>query len=219
MADCRGSAPVCGPTAVGLDGDRACTVVDTGGVSHPHHHEPGPLADASVRTGRVNDAPAVGLVQATVWRETFADSFPPEVLETFEGPAFASVWRRSLQQPPTALHRLLVACAGDQVVGFVAIGPAEVTDETISETDGEILVLGVHPDARRDGHGSRLLNAAADTLRAGDRTAVLTWLPADDERARAFTDAAGLTPDGAWRERVVGPAGETVREVRVRAEL
>ncbi len=192
-------------------------MLDTGRVSH--HHEPGPLADASVRTGRVSDAPAVGLVQATVWRETFAGALPPEVLDSFEGPSFAGVWRRSLQDPPTPLHRLLVACAGDQVVGFVAIGPAEVTDPTVAETDGEILVLGVHPQARREGHGSRLLNAAADTLRAGDRTGVLTWLPAEDERARAFTDAAGLSPDGAWRERVVGPGGERVREVRVRADL
>lgn len=193
-------------------------VGDTGGVS-AHHHEPGPLADASVRTGRVNDAPAVGLVQATVWREVFARTLPPEVVETFEGPAFAAVWRRSLQAPPTALHRLLVACAGDQVVGFAAIGPAEVTDDSVSDTDGELSVLAVHPDARRVGHGSRLLNAAADTLRAGDRTAVLAWLPATDEQSRAFTDAAGLVPDGAWRERVAGPGGETIREIRVRADL
>lgn len=184
-----------------------------------HHHEPGPLADASVRTGRVSDAPAVGLVQATVWRDSFAGAVPPEVVETFEGPAFASVWRRSLQDPPTPLHRLLVACAGPQVVGFAAIGPAEVTDSSVTDTDGELYVLAVHPDARREGHGSRLLNAAADTLRVGERTGLLAWLPARDEHTRAFTDAAGLAPDGAWRERVVGPGGETVREIRVRADL
>lgn len=194
-------------------------MLDTGGVSHPHEHSPGPLADASVRTGRVSDAPAVGLVQATVWRDAFADVLPAQVLDTFDAPAFTTVWRHSLQDPPSALHRLLVACAGDQVVGLVAIGPAEVTDDSVSETDGELLVLAVHPQARRSGHGSRLLNAAADTLRAGDRTAVLAWLPAMDEDSRAFTDAAGLTPDGAWRERVVGPGGETVREIRVRASL
>lgn len=194
-------------------------VLDTGGVSHPHQHAPGPLADASVRTGRVSDAPAVGLVQATVWRDAFADTMPAEVLSSFEPQSFATIWRRSLQDPPSALHRLLVACAGDQVVGFAAIGPAEVTDPSVAQTDGELLVLAVHPDARRVGHGSRLLNAAADTLRAGDRTSLLTWLPATDEQSRAFTDAAGLSPDGAWRERVVGPGGETIREIRVRAEL
>lgn len=194
-------------------------VLDTGGVSHPHEHSPGPLADASVRTGRVSDAPAVGLVQATVWRDAFADVLPAEVLDTFDAPAFTTVWRHSLQDPPTALHRLLVACAGDQVVGFVAIGPAEVTDESVSETDGELLVLAVHPQARRSGHGSRLLNAAADTLRANDRTVLLAWLPAADEGARAFVQRAGLEPDGAWRDRVVGPDGQTLREIRVRAQL
>lgn len=196
-------------------------MLDTGGVthSHPHQHEPGPTADASVRTGRVSDAPAVGQVQATVWRESLAGRVPPEVLETFDPQAFAAVWRRSLQDPPTPLHRLLVACAGEQVVGFAAIGPAEVTDGSVGDSDGELLVLAVHPEARRAGHGSRLLNAVADTLRAGDRTAVLAWLPATDEQSRAFADAAGLAPDGAWRERIVGPGGETIREVRVRAGL
>ena len=37
-------------------------------MTHEHQHPPGPLADASVRTARESDAPAVGLVQATVFR-------------------------------------------------------------------------------------------------------------------------------------------------------
>ena len=36
-------------------------------------HPPGPLADASVRVARETDAPAVGFVQAIVWREAYAD--------------------------------------------------------------------------------------------------------------------------------------------------
>lgn len=188
-------------------------------MSTPHTHSPGPVADASVRTGRASDAPAIGLVQATVWQQAYAAALPPEVLAEFEGPRFAGAWRRSLESPPTPLHRLLVACAGDQVVGFAAIGPAEDDDASVPEAAGELLVLAVHPDARRVGHGSRLLNAAADTLRANDRRALVTWLPATDEDARAFTEQAGLHPDGAWRERVVGPEGQTLREIRVQAEL
>jgi len=191
-------------------------------VTHPHHHggPAGPVADASVRTGRVSDAPAVGLVQAEAWRQAYAGLLPEEVLAEFEGPRFAGAWRRSLESPPTTLHRLLVACAGEQVVGFAAIGPAEDEgDATVPEGAGELLVLAVHPAARRAGHGSRLLNAAADTLRANDRTVLLAWLPAADEGARAFVQRAGLEPDGAWRDRVVGPDGQTLREIRVRAQL
>lgn len=188
-------------------------------MTHPHTHQPGPSADASVRTGRPTDAPAVGLVQATVWRQAYADVLPPEALDQFEGQRFAAVWRRSLEQPPSPLHRLLVACAGEQVVGFAAFAPAGESDRAAPEGAGELLVIGVHPDARRVGHGSRLLNAVADTLRANDLTALLGWIPATDEETRAFLDAAGLHPDGAWRERVIGPDGQTLREIRVQADL
>lgn len=190
-------------------------------MSEPHTHAPGPAADASVRTGRVTDAPAVGLIQATVWRQAYAGQLPDAVLHEFEAPRFAAVWRRSLEHPPSPLHRLLVACAGDQVVGFAAIGPADHAEQDADAPDsgGELLVLAVHPDARRVGHGSRLLNAVADTLRANDLTALLTWLPATDETARAFVDAAGLVADGSWRDRVVGPDGQTLREVRVQGGL
>lgn len=182
-------------------------------MSEPHSHSPGPLADASVRTARVTDAPAVGLVQALVWQEAFAGVLPAEALEQFEGPAFAAAWRRSLEDPPSPVHRLLVACAGAQVVGFAAIAP------TAESGVGELLVLGVHPDARRAGHGSRLLNAAADTLRAHDRTELHAWVPAADEPTRAFLSASGLGPDGAWRDRVVDPEGATLREVRLVGSL
>jgi ribosomal protein S18 acetylase RimI-like enzyme len=127
------------------------------GMAHQHDHaghsphSPGPLADASVRVARETDTPAVGLVQAIVWREAYAEVLPAEVLETFEPQAFASVWRQSLAAPPQGVYRLLAACAGDQVVGFAAIGPSQ--DPDASPGTGELSALGVHPQARRVGHG------------------------------------------------------------------
>jgi GNAT superfamily N-acetyltransferase len=179
----------------------------------------GPVtADASVRLARPTDAPAVGLVQAVVWREAYAAAVPPEVLETFQPQAFASAWRASLDRPPGPAYRLLVACAGDQVVGFAAVGPSG--DADASPTDAELLVLGVHPEARRAGHGSRLLNAAVDTVRGSGFTTLRAWLPADDLEARGFLGAAGLEPDGARRERVVGlGTADVASEVRVGGAL
>lgn len=193
-------------------------------TDHPHDHAhdhahgtPGPLADASVRTARPSDAPAVGLVQSVVWQTEYADLLAPEVLEELTGPRFASVWRKSLERPPTPRHRLMVACAGAQVVGYVSLGPAEDEPGVDPATTGQLLDGGVHPDARRGGHGSRLLNAAVDTLRAGSDSleAVSTWVLADAEATRAFLTAAGFEPDGAWRDRVVDEDGRTAREVRL----
>ena len=184
--------------------------------THDHDHDHGPVADASVRVARPSDAPAVGLVQAVVWREAYAGVLPAEILGQFEPRSFASAWRASLEQPPSPDHLLLVACAGEQVVGFAAVGPSPDPD---SDDTAELLVLAVHPDARRQGHGSRLLNAAVDTARGRGRHALSTWVLADAGDVLGFLTAAGLDADGAHRERVVSPDGATTREVRLGAHL
>ena len=181
---------------------------------HGHDHSPPIIADASVRVARLSDAPAVGFVQAVLWRDAYAALLPPAVLESFQPQAFAAAWRTSLEKPPSAAYRLLVACAGEQVVGFAAVGPS--ADPDAQDGDGELLVLGVHPDGRGAGHGSRLVNAAVDTARGAGFTALRAWLLSTDERTQTFLAAAGLEADGAYRDRVVGP-GETdvAREVRM----
>jgi GNAT superfamily N-acetyltransferase len=175
------------------------------------------LADASARIARPNDVAAVGLVQAAVFRDAYHPILPQEVVDQFEPASFARVWRDSLKNPPSPRHVLLVACAGEQVVGFAAVGPS--SDQDATETSGELLVLGVHPDARRNGHGSRLLNAAADTLRNNGFDTMAVWQLARDEDTRAFLTATGLSPDSAYRDRVIDPDGNVVREVRLTADL
>ena len=171
---------------------------------------PGPLADASVRVARETDAPAVGLVQAVVWREAYAAVLPEEVLATFEPQAFASVWRQSLASPPQGVYRLLAACAGDQVVGFASIGPSQ--DPDASPETGELSALGVHPDARRVGHGSRLLNAVVDTLRGAGATRMHTWVLASDEATRGVPARRWARPG----RRVPRPGGLPRRRHRPR---
>lgn len=186
-------------------------------TSSSHGQDRGPLADASVRTARATDAPAVGFVQAVVWREAYEGVVPAEVLEAFEPNAFASAWRQSLSSPPQGVYRLLAACAGDQVVGFASIGPSQ--DPDAGGATGEVSALGVHPEARRAGHGSRLLNAAVDTLRGAGADTLHAWVLSTDEQTRAFLTASGLHPDGAFRDRVVSPDGQTAREVRLVADI
>ena len=187
------------------------------GDGQDHEHAPGPVADASVRAARQNDAPAVGVVQSVVFREVYAGRVPDDVVAMFEPEPFARAWRDSLAAPPPGVHRLLVACAGEQVVGAAAIGPSQ--DPDTGPGTGEVTLLAVHPQARRQGHGSRLLNAGVDLLREAGADSVAAWLLADDEAGRAFLTASGFGPDGAFRDRVVSPDGDTLREVRLSAAL
>ena len=188
--------------------------------SHAHPHadqgQPLPLADASVRRATHTDSPAVGIVQEAVWRETYAPRVPEDIAAQFRAADFASVWRRSLNDPPPGIWTLLVACAGAQVVGYAAIGPSQDLDGEPST--GSLLEIGVHPEGRRSGHGSRLLNAAADLLREAGASELTAWLPAEAEATRAFFDRSGLHPDGAYRDREI-VEGVTLREIRVAAAL
>jgi hypothetical protein len=184
---------------------------------HDHTHPTGPLADASVRIARETDAPAVGFVQAVVWREAYDGVVPPEVLEAFEPQAFASAWRQSLANPPQGVYRLLAACAGDQVVGFASIGPSQ--DPDADAATGEVSALAAHPHALPPWHGYRLRFAPVDTPRGAGAESVHAWVLAGDEATRAFLAASGLHPDGAFRDRVVSPAGDTAREVRLVADI
>lgn len=195
---------------------------DHAGHDHAGHDQAGAsttpvAADASVRVARSSDAPAVGVVQAAVWQAAYAQVVPPEVFARFESQAFAATWRRSLESPPSGAFNLHVACAGAQVVGFAAVGPSQ--DPDAGDSTGELLALGVHPLTRGVGHGSRLVNAAMAHLADAGATQVHAWVLATDEATRAFLHAAGFGPDGAHRQRVVGPAGETAREVRLVAGL
>jgi ribosomal protein S18 acetylase RimI-like enzyme len=188
---------------------------------HPHDpdhaHDHGPVADASVRVARASDAPAVGLVQAVVFREAYAAVLAPEVVAAFEPRPFANAWRATLEGEQSGDGVLLVACAGEQVVGFAAVGASD--DADAGPGTAELLVLGVHPDARRQGHGSRLLHAVVDTTRARGRDELAAWLLATDDAPRAFLTAAGMVADGARRERVVDAEGRTVRELRLSASV
>lgn len=178
-----------------------------------------PTPDAGVRRARPDDADAIGRVHAHSWRTSYATLLPDAAAPALEPAALAESWRAAIDDPPSDQHRLLVATAGPQVVGFAALSPSADADAEPGR-DAELLVLLVEPAQQGRGHGSRLLNAAADTLRDNGFTAVRSWVPERDDIRRRFLGGAGFTTDGA--SRVLDAAGDgttTVRELRLTAAL
>jgi ribosomal protein S18 acetylase RimI-like enzyme len=178
----------------------------------------GPAADASVREATVEDADGIGRVQSEAWRASYDGVLPAETLLAGEAGGLAEVWRAAITEPPTRGHRVLVALAAGEVCGFVAIGPSDGAESSV----GEVLALEVGPASRRAGHGSRLLNAAADRLRQLGFEQLVVWVLAGDDVRRAFLTGAGLAADGSQRTLQIDAgedgAGE-LREVRLAAAL
>ena len=113
---------------------------------------------------------------------------------------------------------MLVATDGKRVVGFASTMPSQ-DDDADPSVDGAIEVFVVDPAAQHRGHGSRLLNACADTLRADGFGRACFWVNAGDEALQRFLTAAGWAADGATRE--IGPEDGSVRlkQARLHTDL
>jgi ribosomal protein S18 acetylase RimI-like enzyme len=114
---------------------------------------------------------------------------------------------------------VLVALERNRVVGFALTSPA--TDPDCDPVaDGELTDLTVDPAERGRGHGSRLLQAAVDTLAADRFTRAVTWTTATDDALRDFLAAAGWAPDTAHRELDLdGSGATTVKQVRLHVAI
>jgi len=178
-----------------------------------------PTADVSVRVAWSADAAAIAAVQVVAWRDSYAGVLPTEVLASMDAEQFAGQWAASLTKPADARNRVLVALERNDVRGFAVTGPC--TDPDADQVvDGEIVELAVAPGARGQGHGSRLLQACADTLRQDRFTRAVRWLPSGDDATRRFLVEAGWAPDQAHRELdLTGDGSVRMKQVRLHTAL
>lgn len=201
-------------------------------------------ADAFVRAARAGDAEDLARIQIASWRAGYAGLVPAPVLAELTTAEAEHKWREqwqaSVAKPPTSRHRVLVAVEnadgpsgqgwGDDgrsadhknggsltrtVAGFASFGPA-IDPDLWPGTDAELYELRVHPEYTGRGHGSRLLNAVADTVAQDGFHALSTWVLEADTALRGFLASAGWAPDGARRELDMG---SPVPEVRVHAAV
>ncbi len=178
-----------------------------------------PTADVSVRTAWPADADALAGAQVRAWRDTYAEVLPAEVLDHLDTEAIAQQWRLSMAKPGDARNRVLVALERASVRGFAVTGPSPDPDAD-AVRDGEIVELVVDPEHRGAGHGSRLMQACVDTLRADRFAHGRTWVASTDDSGREFLISAGWGPDGAHRELDLhGDGSVLVKQVRLHTDL
>ncbi len=180
-----------------------------------------PSADVSVRVAWADDAAAIADLQLRAWPEMYDGLVPASAFPS--GPEAVAqateAWRASLTRPRDARNRVLVALERNRVCGFAITGPAADPD-CDPVADGELSELTVAAAERGRGHGSRLLQAVADTMVADRFTRAVTWSVATDDRLRAFLVAAGWAADGAHRELDLDGSGTTlVKQVRLHTAL
>lgn len=145
--------------------------------------------DSFVRPARPGDETAIGRVQVDSWIAALGTRLGRRRHEAFDREAVVAGWANAITSPPTPGHRVFVAEHRGEVCGFVAVSPPR-----------DIIALEVCPAKRRRGHGSRLLAAAADHLRAHGATEMRMWALADDTVRADFLTVAGFGEANMARE-------------------
>jgi GNAT superfamily N-acetyltransferase len=177
-----------------------------------------PTADVSVRVAWTDDAAAVADLQVRSWQATYAGLVPAEAL-ALDREATTTAWTESLRSPGDARNRVLVALERNRVVGVAVLSPAADPD-CDPVADAELTELLVEPGERGKGHGSRLLQAAVDTMRADHFTRAVSWTLAGADDLRRFLTDAGWAADSAHRELDLdGTGAVTVKQVRLHTAL
>lgn len=174
------------------------------------------MADVSVRPARPDDVGEIARIQLLTWRTAYATVVPAHVLDELTLEQMAAPWAAAVGSPPSARHHVLMATENDLPVGFAALGRTD--DEDLDPADTALVTtLLVEPRWGRRGHGSRLLAASADLLRADGASTMVTWIFDRDPASRSFYASAGWAPDGATR--LLDMDGQMVSEVRLHASL
>ncbi|HEY0187200.1 MAG TPA: GNAT family N-acetyltransferase [Cellulomonas sp.] len=162
----------------------------------------------AVRPARPEDAAGIAAVHVRSWQQAYADHLPAEYLAALDVAARTAEWTRTLD--PHGHTRTWVATSGDEVLGFIALGPARDEDADLRT----LQVYAIYLDADMWGRG-----AARDLMRTAlaevpPRTPVTLWVFSENERARHFYRRHGFQPDGTERTRDYGDA--SLLEVRYR---
>lgn len=176
-----------------------------------------PTADVSARLAWPDDATAMARCQIAAWRTDYAHTLPGDVLDDLDAAQFAASWAAALSKPKDARTRVLVALERAAVRGFALIHASPDPDAD-AMVDAEVAEFVVDPEHRRLGHGSRLLQASVDTMRADKFNRGLWWIGSTDDALRAFVGGTGWEPDGAHRE-LENETGQTIKQVRLHTDL
>lgn len=167
-----------------------------------------------VRLALPAEAAAIAAIQQRAWAD---DSATADLVRELDPDQVIRVWQAAILRPPLATFRVLVALArttaGEEVTGFAVVSPCSDPDASEAD-DGAVEEFVIDPAQRGHGHGSRLMQAVVDTLRADRFTRATWWVRATDDRLRGFLTGAGWDADGAHRE--VGTDDGSVRIKQIR---
>ena len=153
-----------------------------------------PSADAAVtfriRPAEVADAQALAEVHVASWNHSYRGILPDETLAGMTLEKRLAQWQRLLPAAAEAPDREIVLVAEDAVgrmYGFVHGGKER---EAEAPFHAEVYAIYLHPEAQRQGLGTRFLGHMAEWFAAHGHTTFRLWV-LEKNPSRAFYERLG----------------------------
>ena len=152
-----------------------------------------------IRRAEAGDVTRLGELHSAVWAELYPDVLSPAILASLDPTTMAELWGRFISRGDDYVQH--VAVVGDEIVGFVGVGPGR---EPGYELGRELYFIYVAPEHRRGAVGKALLKQAdADYL----------WIAEANRPTQAFYRKQKFYPDSV--RRVGALFGAELPEVRM----
>jgi N-acetylglutamate synthase-like GNAT family acetyltransferase len=147
-------------------------------------------AALKIRQAGSGDIDAIVRIYVDSWNAGFGPLMPAIEADA----ARISRWRKELAE--SSATRWWLAERGDDIVGFVGIGPSR---NPIDSDLGELNTIAVDPRAWRTGVGKALMSVALEGLRSDGYYSAVLWTLSDYPQAESFYVSTGWRLSGATR--------------------
>jgi GNAT superfamily N-acetyltransferase len=148
----------------------------------------------AVRGAVVDDAEAIGRIHVGSWLAFYRGLVVDSYLDTMDVAVQTRRWREVIEDRAPYDVAILVALAGDTVIGFAGAGHSRDGDDDPEEV-GDVGVLYVDPERTGTGIGGLLLSAAISALQKAFLAEATLWVIEGNSRARRFYERHGWQAD------------------------
>ena len=148
----------------------------------------------TIRPATPEDAATIAPFHVAIWRDTYRDLAPPEILDTMDVNVRLARWQGILAEPSRAT---LLAEVDGTLAGFGLCGPP---GDPIYAGRGEIKNLFVGSAFARRGIGRRLMGEMAALLERGGYGSIGLGVVVGNAPAIAFYESLGGREEGAYTD-------------------
>ena len=149
-----------------------------------------------IRDAIPTDAEGIATVHVTTWQSAYIELLPDFFLQSLSVEKRTASWSNIIGNPPHKSH-VLVAMQGEQIVGFISLGPNR---DSGSIDQGEIFAIYVDPKNQGKGIGSDLMKAGILRLKDEHFVSATLWVLKGNSPTRAWYESHGWRADGETKQ-------------------